>query len=233
MKTLTNDTARNELSSLLASLQEWNMIMLCDRNKAVKKFMENLFELYSQYFQYHPQQVEVYTKDYFHLLASCMPLINDQIETQYNEATCPCCNDNDAYLTDNEWFELCRLSSTIEAFHDMFQKHVGFLDDEYIRKHICDHFGEEISTSDIPENIPQDHWWWFNKRLPTNPNEIVPPWIRYYHCQPDDLFWQQSGKTYLYSLWLPYWKTLSQYERRMLVSRWPQPNSWRIFLTTL
>ena len=221
MNPSTDNTYGKKLSSLLASLEQWNTTMLCDRMRIVSKFMEKLLQLYLEYFQYHLQDVGIYAKEYLQLLSSCIPLINDQLNEEWNEAMCHCCNDN------NEWLALCYLNSTTQAFHDMFQQHVGFLNDECIVEYTCYQLGEGIAPSDIPKNIPHHHWWWFNKHLSNDPNEIIPPWIIFPRLQPNDPFWQQDGKTYFYSLWLAHWNSLSKYEQRQLLVRWPQPDNWK------
>jgi GNAT superfamily N-acetyltransferase len=58
------------------------------------------------------------------------------------------------------------------------------------------------------------------------PNEIVPPWIEYPGYPPYDGFWRQPGEAWFFYVWLPYWQSLSDEEKKRYLDRWEVPPVW-------
>ncbi|MFA6066766.1 MAG: hypothetical protein WC707_06315 [Candidatus Babeliaceae bacterium] len=59
--------------------------------------------------------------------------------------------------------------------------------------------------------------------------EINPPWIQHPEFPPYDCFWRQSGEFWYLDVWLPYWCSLSEEEKKRYVEKWNAPEEWLIF----
>ncbi|MFA6066767.1 MAG: hypothetical protein WC707_06320 [Candidatus Babeliaceae bacterium] len=56
--------------------------------------------------------------------------------------------------------------------------------------------------------------------------EINPPWIQHPEFPPYDCFWRQSGEFWYLDVWLPYWRSLSEEEKKHYLEKWNAPEEW-------
>ncbi len=136
----------NKLLNLLDSIKTWYI---------AKNFMDELWPLYLDYFQYHLEEAQIASINYQTLLADNIDVIQYRYVYKQFDAV--------ERITSNEyedppWELACEVRSTIEAFNDMF----GFLGrlecEELVKWQLM--YNKESGGGKKSFNAPPNHWWW-------------------------------------------------------------------------
>ena len=65
-------------------------------------------------------------------------------------------------------------------------------------------------------------------RMAKEHSDVIPPWILGRGIPPWSMGWRQGGgEAWFHSIWIPFWKGLSEEERVAFVNRWDAPSDWR------
>jgi hypothetical protein len=69
--------------------------------------------------------------------------------------------------------------------------------------------------------------------MPHSGDEIRPPWLEYPGSEPTWSGWRQGlSEAWLLSVWLPFWRGLTDNDRSRYLQRWPPPDeAWEVTLT--
>ncbi len=127
-----------------------------ERRAPIRNCMHTIGNLFLDYFQTHLQVAQKYAEYNQETLSRVTQLVQ-----QYYVA------DLENFLQGTfegyeEWKLVSRQRTNIECFNGMFSGVVDVLDtqeiDEYMqqRKNV-----EGIDQSQVPENMPKSHWWWY------------------------------------------------------------------------
>ncbi len=147
-----------KLINLLDSIKTWS-INVCERNleEKTEKFMDDLWSLYLDYFQYHLEEVRIALVNHQKLLSKNIEILNDMyVDSQFDYVERTTSNE---YL-DPPWVEACKIRSRIEAFNDMFG-FLGTLNNEGFACWLVEYQGEASFVDEICD-APKKHWWWTN-----------------------------------------------------------------------
>jgi hypothetical protein len=65
-----------------------------------------------------------------------------------------------------------------------------------------------------------------------NEYKVNPPWIEYPNSEPIWSGWRQgTSENWLHENWLPFWRALSEEERRSYLQKFPPPtDDWAFYL---
>jgi len=147
----------DQLKELLASLKTWDQFQNeVDLEISIEEFMDRLWELYLDYFQFHQEEAKICLLDFQELLISQVPNINKHYVAESMSAIISADDFQDP------WEIACKWRSRIEAFHELFGYLTGRLEDDEIVEFVEER--KDWTKTGVPmqrEKIPKSHWWWF------------------------------------------------------------------------
>jgi len=142
---------------LLDTTKKWgNELTGYDLEVAQADFMDELSVLYLDYFQNHIEEGKVIAFDYTETLLSVYQYINDEyVDDKYDRLLRV-----DPQVS--SWLFACIIKTNIEAFNSFFSHLTGRLKDQQFENYLETYkLGADLTGGDIPENAPEDHWWWY------------------------------------------------------------------------
>ncbi len=145
-----------KLTELLDSIKTWST-NVSERNleEKTEKFMDELWPLYLDYFQYHLEEARIASINHQELLSNNIEIINKMyVDSQFDYVERTTSNEYE----DPPWVEACKVRSRIEAFNDMFG-FLGTLNNEDFVEWLFDYRGNAFLADEICD-APKKHWWW-------------------------------------------------------------------------
>jgi|GEM_PF-4820970 len=145
------------LKKLLSSTSEWGVTITGrELESAQQNFMDELGSLYLDYFQHHEEEGRCISFDFSDLLLSVYEYINNEyIDRNFFKLL-------NVDPEESSWAFVCRVKTRIEAFNTLFSPVTGNLNDHLIENYLEEYkVGADATGDDIPDNVPQKHWWWY------------------------------------------------------------------------
>lgn len=64
------------------------------------------------------------------------------------------------------------------------------------------------------------------KKARVKDEEQQPPWVAFPGYDTASIFWRQEGEPWAQHVWLPFWSSLSEDERKRYLKEWEAPQEW-------
>lgn len=149
----------DQFKDLLHSLSDWVFRKENGKlNLTINDFMDNLWNLYLDYFQFHIEDAKFYASQYHDLIVDNYSYIHER----YISKTIYRIRSADDY--ESKWDLACKFRSNIEVFQEIFGHIVGKINSEGfddIVEYVEDCKGTTRGFSREMDKVPQSHWWWF------------------------------------------------------------------------
>ncbi len=142
---------------MLESADEWGKgIRGFDLEIAQETFMDTVGSLCFDYFQNHEEEAKIFTLDYESSISTIFEFINKEyVSHMYYKL-------QNISPEISGWVFACKIKTNIEAFNFLFGHVVGKLEDPGIQTYLEERKeSADIAWSEIPQNAPKSHWWWY------------------------------------------------------------------------